>query len=72
MVFFKLFCVFCVFAQGFSLKVQLLDQNIEKVTIFIRFFDIKVLKTFILDTFASENAIKPMDFQFFCDVCIFT
>jgi len=26
-----------------------------------------MLKTFILDTFAGENAIKPMDFQ----VCAF-
>ena len=25
--------------------------------------NLKVLKTFILDTFAGEHAIKPMDFQ---------
>ena len=27
--------------------------------------NLKVLKTFILDTFAAENKIKPMDFQLF-------
>ena len=28
---------------------------------FIRILDLKVLKTFILDTFAGEHAIKPTD-----------
>ena len=61
---FSLFCVFCIFAQGFSVKVQRFDQKIKLLISFIRFLDLKMLKTFVLDTFADENTIKPMDFQF--------
>ena len=32
-VFFPLFCVFCIFAQGFSLKTQLVEQNTNKMNI---------------------------------------
>ena len=63
---FPLFYVLCIFAQGFSLNMQLLDQHIQNLTIFIRVLNLKVLKTLILDTFAGEHTIKPMDFQSFC------
>ena len=59
------FCVLCIFAQGFTLKIQLLDQTIQLFAGFTRFFESKTLKTFILVTFASENAIKPMFFHHF-------
>ena len=63
--FFSLFCVFCIFAQGFSVKAQRFDQKSKFLTSFITFLDLKMLKTFVLDTFADENTIKPMYFQFF-------
>ena len=45
--------------------MQLFDQQIKFLTSFIRFFESKTLKTLILDTFASEYAIKLMLFAFF-------
>ena len=57
------FLFFCIFAQGFSLKMQLVEQNTNKMTINSMFFDSKTLKTFILDRFLSENTIKPMLYQ---------
>ena len=62
---FSLFCVFCIFAQGFSVKAQRFDQKSKFLTSFITFLDLKMLKTFVLDTFAGENTVKPMYFQFF-------
>ena len=52
-----------IFAQGFSLKMQLLNEQIKFLIGFVRFFESKTLNTLILDTFASENTMKPM---FFC------
>ena len=62
---FQRFCVFCIFAQGFSVKAQRFDQKSKFLISFITFLDLKMLKTFVLDTFADENTIKPMYFQFF-------
>ena len=53
---------FFIFAQGFSLKMQLLNEQIKFLIGFVRFFESKTLKTLILDTFASENTIKPLFF----------
>ena len=55
---------FCVFAQGCSLKMQLVDEKTMFLIGFIMFFEPKTLKTFILDTFPSENTIKLMFFDF--------
>ena len=65
MVFFSLFCVFFNFAQGFTLKMQLFEQKINKTMCFVMLFASNTLKTFILDRLLSENTIKPMAFQFF-------
>ena len=62
---FSLFFILCIFAQGFSLKMQLTDQKTRFLTSFISFFASTTLKTFILDRFLSENIIKPMLFQHF-------
>ena len=59
---FSLFCVFSIFAQGFSLKKQLLDQKTMILVRFIWFFEPKTLPALILDTFASGPTIKPMLF----------
>ena len=56
---FSLFCFFCIFAQGFSVKMLHVLQKVWNLTQFIRVWDLKVLKTLVLDTFAGENAIKP-------------
>ena len=63
--------VCCVFAQGFSLKVSLLDQNIKKGFCFLRVLNLKVLQTLILDTFAGEQSVKPTDFQLCVVFCVF-
>ena len=44
--------------------MQLVDQKTMFLIGFIRFFEPKTLKTFILDTFASENTVKLMFFAF--------
>ena len=62
---FSLFCVFSMFAQGFSLKMQLFDQKTMILLRFIRFFEPKTLPALILDTFASETTVKPMLFEHF-------
>jgi hypothetical protein len=62
---FSLFCFFCIFAQGFSLKMQLVEQKTWFWTRFITFLESKTLKTLILDRFLSENTIKPMLLQHF-------
>ena len=71
---FSLFCFFCIFAQGFSLKMQLVEQKTWFWTRFIPFLESKTLKTLILDRFLSEHTIKPMLFQHFaflrCDSTI--
>ena len=61
---FSLFCVFCIFAQGFSVKVLHVLQKVWNWTQFIRVLDLKVLKTLVLDTFAAENTVKQMVFHF--------
>ena len=55
---FSFFFIICIFAQGFSLKMQLTDQKTMILTSFIRFFASTTLKTFILDRFLNENTIK--------------
>ena len=65
-------CVFCIFAQGFSVKAQRFDQKSKFLTSFITFLDLKMLKTFVLDTFADENTIKPLDFQLVARECRYT
>ena len=45
--------------------MQLVDQTTKFLISFIRLLQSKTLKTFILDTFASENSIQPMAFQHF-------
>ena len=62
---FSLFFIICIFAQGFSLKMQLTDQKTMILTSVIRLFASTTLKTFILDRFLSENAIKLMLFHYF-------
>ena len=62
---FSLFCISLKKRQGFSSKVQLGQQKTSKKPQIIRILDFKMLKTFILDTFAGENAIKPMYFHVF-------
>ena len=62
---FSLFFVLCVFAQGFSLKMQLVEQNTWFLIRFITFLESKTLKTLILDRFVSENTIKATAFQQF-------
>ena len=62
---FSLVLVTCIFAQGFSLKMQLTDQTTMILTSFIRFFASTTLKTFILDRCLSENAIKLMLLHYF-------
>ena len=42
---FSLFCFFCIFAQGFSLKTQLVEQNTNKMTINSMFSEPKTPKT---------------------------
>ena len=59
------FCVLCIFAQGFSLKMQLFEQKTNNMIAFIRFFAPKTLKTLILDRLLSEHTIKPTVFQQF-------
>ena len=44
--------------------MQLVHQKTVLLNSFITFFEPKTLKTFILDTFASENTIKLMFFAF--------
>ena len=63
-----LFCTFsvvCIFAQGFSLKMQLVEQKAWFLNCFITFLESKTLKTLILDRFVSENTIKATAFQQF-------
>ena len=62
---FSLFCFFCILAQGFSLKMQLVEQKTWFWTRFITFLESKTLKTLILDRFVSENTIKQMLLQHF-------
>ena len=62
---FFIFFIICIFAQGFSLKKQLTDQKTMILSSFIRFFASTTLKTFILDRFLSENAIKLLLFLYF-------
>ena len=57
---FSIFFIPCIFASGFSLKMQLTDQKTNFLVGFIRFFEPKTPRTFILDRFLSENAIKLM------------
>ena len=57
------FCIFGIFAQGFSLKVQLVDQHIENMTSFARFSDLIVLKVLIFDTFAGEHVTRPVVYE---------
>ena len=45
--------------------MQLGQQKTSKKQQIIRMLDLKMLKTFVLDTFAGENTIKPMDFHVF-------
>ena len=45
--------------------MQLLNEQIKFLIGFVRFFESKTLKTLILDTFASENTIKPLFFLHF-------
>ena len=45
--------------------MQLTDPKTRFLTSFIRFFASTTLKTFILDRFLSENAIKLMLFHYF-------
>ena len=59
------FSVFCIFAQGFSLKMQLVEQKTWFWTRFITFLESKTLKMLILDRFGSENTIKQMLLQHF-------
>ena len=60
------FCfVCCIFAQGFPLKMQLVEQTTWFLTRFITFLESKTLNTLILDRFVSENTIKPMLLQHF-------
>ena len=60
---FSLFFILCIFAQGFSLKMQLTDKKTMILTSFIRCFASTTLKTFILDRFLSANTIKPTVFH---------
>ena len=62
---FSLFFIICIFAQGFSLKMQLTDQSTMILISFIEFFASTTLKTFILDRLLSENVIKLMLFHYF-------
>jgi len=62
---FSLLFVLCVFAQGFSLNMQLVEQNTWFLIRFITFLESKTLKTLILDRFVSENTIKATAFQQF-------
>ena len=61
---FSLFCVFCVLAQGFSLKVALFALNIDFWTNFIRVWKFKKLKTLILATLLGKTTMKLMVFAF--------
>ena len=63
--FFHFFAFFCIFAQGFSLKMQHVEQKTWFWTCFITFLEPKTLKTLILDRFLSENTIKQMLLQHF-------
>ena len=62
--FFHFFCVFCVLAQGFSLKVALFALNIDFWTNFIRVWKFKKLKTLILATLLGKTTMKLMVFAF--------
>ena len=50
----------CVLAQGFSVKVHLVEQEASILQLLIRVLELEMISTFILDTFAGENAIKHM------------
>ena len=53
--------------------MQLAEQKTYVLIMFTRFVMANTLNTFILDTFAGENAIKnQMDFKIVCVFCIFT
>ena len=58
-----LFCVFCVFAQGFSLKMQLVLQKNQKKPQIIMVWHFKMLQTLVFHPFGNEHAIKPMVFH---------
>ena len=58
-----LFCVFCVFAQGFSLKMQLVLQKNQKKPTIIMVWHFKMLQTLVFHPFGNEHAIKPMVFH---------
>ena len=60
---FSLFSVFDEKRQENKAKSHFLSKNVKKTHSFIRVFDIKMLQTFILNTFAGEKAIKPMVFD---------
>ena len=55
-----LFCVFCVFAQGFSLKMQLVLQKNQKKPQIIMVWHFTMLQTLVFHPFGKEHAIKPM------------
>ena len=64
-LFFFLFCVFCMIAQGFSLKMHFCYTKANFHIVSIRLLELKVLKTIGLGPFAGEHMIKPMCVCFF-------
>lgn len=64
---FYIFCVFSIWAQGFSQKMHVFYQTTMFLNSFTMFFDSKTLNNFILDTFASENTTKLLFFFAFLD-----
>ena len=69
---FSLVRVFCIFSQGFTFKMHVCFAKKDVLQMFKLNIEFKVLKTLVLDPFAGENAITPVEFQLFYVLCIFT
>jgi len=54
------YCVLCIIAKRFAVKIQLVEQHMPILMLFIKVSELEVLTTLILDTSAGEQIVKPM------------